>query len=129
MPSRLSPEGFKPLADTALFEPVQIGAAKLDHRIVQAPLTRMRGTKESENVFAPGDINVEYYAQRATKGGLQLTEATNISRLVSSSFSSRILCADSFPRPAATQVFQVYSQQPSSQGGSASQTQSTRKED
>ena len=83
MPSRLSPEGFKPLTDTALFKPVQIGALKLDHRIVQAPLTRMRGTKESEGVWAPGDMSVEYYAQRASKGGFQLTEATNISRLVS----------------------------------------------
>ena len=83
MPSRLSPEGFKPLADTALFTPVEIGALKLDHRIIQAPLTRMRGVKESEGVWAPGNLVVEYYGQRASKGGLQLTEATNISRGVS----------------------------------------------
>jgi 2,4-dienoyl-CoA reductase-like NADH-dependent reductase (Old Yellow Enzyme family) len=82
MPSRLSPEGFKPLIDTVLFEPLQIGSLKLDHRIVQSPCTRMRGTKESEGVWAPDDINVEYYSQRANKGGLQITEATNISRLV-----------------------------------------------
>jgi 2,4-dienoyl-CoA reductase-like NADH-dependent reductase (Old Yellow Enzyme family) len=83
MPSRITPEGFKPLAHTGLFNPVEIGALKLEHRIVQAPLTRMRGSKESEGVWAPGDLSVEYYAQRASKGGLQLTEATNISRLVS----------------------------------------------
>ncbi|KAG0651219.1 Nicotinate catabolism cluster hxnS [Hyphodiscus hymeniophilus] len=80
MPSRLSPQGFKPLADTVLFTPVEIGALKLQHRIIQAPLTRMRGVKESEGVWAPGDLAVEYYSQRANKGGLQFTEATNISR-------------------------------------------------
>lgn len=84
MPSRLSPEGFKPLIDTALFEAIQIGSLKLDHRIIQSPCTRMRAYKESEGVWAPGDRNVEYYSQRANKGGLQITEATNISRLVSS---------------------------------------------
>ena len=83
MPSRTIPEGFRALANTGLFNPVEIGALKLEHRIVQAPLTRMRGSKESEGVWAPGDLNVEYYAQRASKGGLQLTEATNITRLVS----------------------------------------------
>lgn len=80
-PSKIS-EGLKPLADTALFTPIQIGALKLEHRIIQSPLTRMRGVKESDGVWAPGDIAVEYYGQRASKGGLQLTEATNISRLV-----------------------------------------------
>jgi 2,4-dienoyl-CoA reductase-like NADH-dependent reductase (Old Yellow Enzyme family) len=73
---------FKPLGDTVLFRPVEIGALKLQHRIVQSPCTRMRGTKESDGVWACDDINVEYYAQRANKGGFQVTEATNISRLV-----------------------------------------------
>ncbi|KAG4440068.1 hypothetical protein IFR05_004461 [Cadophora sp. M221] len=81
-PSKIS-EGLRPLADTVLFTPIQIGGLKLEHRIVQAPLTRMRGVKESDGVWAPGDIAVEYYGQRASKGGLQLTEATNISRLAS----------------------------------------------
>ena len=83
MPSRLSPEGFKPLIDSAVFKPLQIGSLKLDHKIILSPCTRMRGYKESEGVFAPGDRNVEYYGQRASKGGLLITEATNISRLVS----------------------------------------------
>tara|TARA_R110002060_G_scaffold67215_3_gene75994 strand:+ start:417 stop:704 length:288 start_codon:yes stop_codon:yes gene_type:complete len=81
-PSKIT-EGLKPLAGTALFTPIEIGSLKLEHRIIQAPLTRMRGVKESDGVWAPGDIAVEYYGQRASKGGLQLTEATNISRLVS----------------------------------------------
>jgi 2,4-dienoyl-CoA reductase-like NADH-dependent reductase (Old Yellow Enzyme family) len=80
MPSRVSSSGFKPLADTAVFTPLQLGATRLEHRIVQAPLTRMRAVRESDNVFAHGDAAVEYYSQRASKGGLQLTEATNISR-------------------------------------------------
>lgn len=71
---------LKPLADTALFKPLQLGATKLDHRVVLAPLTRMRASKESEGVFAPNDLNVEYYSQRASKGALLLTEACPISR-------------------------------------------------
>lgn len=71
----------KPLADTALFKPLQVGSIKLEHRIVLAPLTRMRATKESEGVYVPNDLLVEYYSQRASKGGLLLSEATPISRL------------------------------------------------
>lgn len=43
----------------------------------------MRGSKEAEGVWYCDDINVQYYGERASKGGLLLTEATNISRLVS----------------------------------------------
>ncbi|KAJ6113666.1 hypothetical protein N7523_006983 [Penicillium sp. IBT 18751x] len=64
-----------------LFQPLRLGAFSLSHRVVQAPCTRMRSTKESEGVFVPNDLNVEYYSQRASKGGLMLTEATPISRL------------------------------------------------
>src|SRR5271170_6629699 len=74
---------FTPLAGTALFTPVELGALKLEHRLVLSPLTRMRGTKESDGVWAPTSLNVEYYSQRASKGGFMLTEATPISRLVS----------------------------------------------
>ncbi|KAL3426092.1 NADH:flavin oxidoreductase/NADH oxidase [Phlyctema vagabunda] len=80
MPSRISPAGFKPLNDTTLFKNLQLGSTKLEHRLVMAPLTRMRGVKESEGVWAPGDLAVEYYSQRASKGGLLLTEACPISR-------------------------------------------------
>ncbi|OAX79189.1 hypothetical protein ACJ72_06494 [Emergomyces africanus] len=71
---------FTPLAETALFKPLQLGALQLEHRVVLAPLTRMRATKESEGVYVPNDLNVQYYSQRATKGGFLLTEATPISR-------------------------------------------------
>ncbi|OCK73771.1 FMN-linked oxidoreductase [Lepidopterella palustris CBS 459.81] len=78
MPMAISPPGFTPLRDSALFKPWKLGKLQLEHKIVQAPLTRMRATKESDGIFVPGDLNVEYYKQRANKGGLQLTEATDI---------------------------------------------------
>jgi hypothetical protein len=78
-----STSNIVPLADSILFKPLQLGAIKLEHRTILAPLTRMRAVKESEGVWAPGELNIEYYSQRASKGGLLLTEATPISRLVS----------------------------------------------
>jgi 2,4-dienoyl-CoA reductase-like NADH-dependent reductase (Old Yellow Enzyme family) len=74
---------FVPLAETTLFKPLRLGALQLEHRVVQAPSTRMRSTKESEGVYVPNDLNVELYSQRASKGGLLITEATPISRYVS----------------------------------------------
>ncbi|CAG8395261.1 unnamed protein product [Penicillium salamii] len=64
----------------SLFEAVRLGSLSLKHRVVLAPCTRMRATKESEGVFVPTDLNVEYYSQRASDGGFLLTEATPISR-------------------------------------------------
>ncbi|KAK6382114.1 hypothetical protein LTS17_003999 [Exophiala oligosperma] len=81
MPSRTSPTGFKPLEDTLLFKPLKLGAINLEHRVMMAPLTRMRGSKESDGVYVPNDLVIEYYSQRASKGGFQLTEACPISRL------------------------------------------------
>ncbi|KAJ5583935.1 hypothetical protein N7450_006599 [Penicillium hetheringtonii] len=63
-----------------LFKPLRLGALSLSHRVVQAPCTRMRSTKESDGVFVPNELNVEYYSQRASAGGFMLTEATPISR-------------------------------------------------
>ena len=59
-----------------LFSPLQLGGVKLAHRVVMAPLTRMRSAQPGN---IPQDMNVEYYAQRATNGGLIITEATQIS--------------------------------------------------
>jgi N-ethylmaleimide reductase len=59
-----------------LFSPLQLGEVRLAHRVVMAPLTRMR-SRQPGNV--PQDMNVEYYSQRATNGGLIITEATQIS--------------------------------------------------
>ena len=64
--------------DTAqkLFTPVQIGAVQLGHRVVMAPLTRSRSEQPGD---VPNDLMVEYYTQRASDGGLIISEATTIS--------------------------------------------------
>jgi N-ethylmaleimide reductase len=59
-----------------LFTPVELGAMRLKHRVVMAPLTRSRSVQPNS---IPGDLMVEYYAQRASDGGFILGEATNIS--------------------------------------------------
>ena len=58
-----------------LFSPTQIGPYALKHRVVMAPLTRMR----SEPGDIPGDLMVEYYRQRASDGGFIVSEATPVS--------------------------------------------------
>ncbi|PYH87385.1 FMN-linked oxidoreductase, partial [Aspergillus ellipticus CBS 707.79] len=64
----------------ALFQPLRLGALALSHRVIQAPCTRMRATKDSEGVFVPNALMAEYYGQRASPGGMLFTEATPISR-------------------------------------------------
>ena len=59
----------------SLFSPLQIGPYQLKHRVVLAPLTRMRATRPS---LAPRPLNAEYYAQRATPGGLLIAEASPV---------------------------------------------------
>ena len=60
-----------------LFSPLQVGELQLAHRVVLAPLTRMRSTQPGD---VPNALNAAYYGQRASKGGLLITEATQISR-------------------------------------------------
>ena len=59
----------------SLFDPIDLGAVRAPNRILMAPLTRGRSTKE----HVPTPIMAEYYAQRAS-AGLILSEATGISR-------------------------------------------------
>ncbi|KAI9253903.1 hypothetical protein BDA99DRAFT_519307 [Phascolomyces articulosus] len=59
----------------ALFQPAKVGPYELKHRVVLAPLTRLRC--DSEGV--PTELVSEYYKQRTTEGGLILTEATGVS--------------------------------------------------
>jgi NADPH2 dehydrogenase len=57
---------------TRLFEPLQVGRCRLEHRLVMAPLTRLRADDE----HVPLGMMNEYYAQRAsTPGTLIITEA------------------------------------------------------
>jgi 2,4-dienoyl-CoA reductase-like NADH-dependent reductase (Old Yellow Enzyme family) len=58
-----------------LFDPIQLGAIAAPNRILMAPLTRGRSTRE----HVPTPIMAEYYAQRAS-AGLIISEATGISR-------------------------------------------------
>jgi N-ethylmaleimide reductase len=59
----------------SLFSPLKIGPYHLQHRLVMAPLTRMRADRSS---FAPRPLNAEYYGQRATPGGLLIAEASPV---------------------------------------------------
>ena len=60
----------------SLFDPVELSPAlQLSNRILMAPLTRGRATKEA----VPTDLQRDYYAQRAS-AGLIISEATGISR-------------------------------------------------
>jgi len=65
------------MSDVTLFSPVKLGALELAHRVVMAPLTRMRALQPGD---VPGALNAEYYAQRATKGGLLISEASQVSQ-------------------------------------------------
>ena len=58
-----------------LFSPIQIGPLQLAHRVVMAPLTRMRSHQPDD---VPGEMMVEYYSQRASEGGFIVTEATTV---------------------------------------------------
>jgi N-ethylmaleimide reductase len=55
-----------------------VGELELSHRVVLAPLTRLRSTPPGD---VPNPLNATYYGQRASKGGLLITEATQVSRL------------------------------------------------
>ncbi|KAH7123022.1 NADH:flavin oxidoreductase/NADH oxidase [Dactylonectria macrodidyma] len=72
------PPAIAALKDTALFVPMKLGGLTLKHRIVQAPCTRMRSELESRGIHVPGPRVVKYYGDRASAGGLQITEATDI---------------------------------------------------
>lgn len=69
---------LKQLADAsgtaALFEPLKLGPYELKHRVVMAPLTRCRALGG-----IPQPNMVTYYSQRASDGGLIISEATCIS--------------------------------------------------
>ena len=58
-----------------LLSPVRLGALSLKNRVVMAPLTRCRADNPE---FAPNDLMVRYYAQRAS-AGLIISEGTIVS--------------------------------------------------
>ncbi|KAF5008480.1 hypothetical protein FDECE_5239 [Fusarium decemcellulare] len=61
---------------TPLMTPLRIGHCALKHRVVMAPMTRLR----ADDDHTPQDTMLDYYAQRASvPGTLLITEATFIS--------------------------------------------------
>jgi 2,4-dienoyl-CoA reductase-like NADH-dependent reductase (Old Yellow Enzyme family) len=85
-----------------LFQPLTIGNGKitLKHRVVHAPMTRNRGVPESplsatekpNRIWYPGDLMVEYYRQRATDGGLIISEGIPPSLEVLLARSGSVAC-------------------------------------
>ena len=70
-------------ASSTIFTPLKIanGNIELQHRIVLAPLTRNRGLPVRQNepgnlnrIFYPDSLIAKYYAERATEGGLLVSE-------------------------------------------------------
>ena len=56
-----------------LLSPVSIGPLPLAHRVVLAPMTRLRADPDD----SPSAMMVEYYRQRASQGGLLITESAH----------------------------------------------------
>jgi NADPH2 dehydrogenase len=64
------------MANSRLFQPLEVGKLRLNHRVAMAPLTRYRASDE----HVPTDMMAEYYSQRASvPGTLLVSEATFIS--------------------------------------------------
>ncbi|KAH9902336.1 hypothetical protein F4778DRAFT_791288 [Xylariomycetidae sp. FL2044] len=70
-------------AASKLFTPLHIanGRIELKHRVIMAPMTRNRGIALSEGapehpnrIWTPDDVIALYYGQRASSGGLLITE-------------------------------------------------------
>jgi N-ethylmaleimide reductase len=57
--------------NTKLWQPIQLGNIKLNHRLAMAPMTRGRSAVHG----VPTDLNAEYYAQQASMA-LIISEGT-----------------------------------------------------
>jgi N-ethylmaleimide reductase len=82
---------MKGIQMSKLFEPIRIGAIDLPHRVVLAPLTRMRAEMPGN---VPNDLMATYYGQRASQGGLMITEASFISPTGRGGYASPGLVTD-----------------------------------
>jgi N-ethylmaleimide reductase len=56
-----------------LFTPTKVGPYSVAHRVVHAPMTRLRAEKDD----SPSQMMLEYYQQRASKGGMLIIESTH----------------------------------------------------
>ena len=60
---------------SALFQPLRVGSTNLQHRVVLAPVTRLRADKDHVH----GELAKTYYKQRSSvPGTLLITEGTFI---------------------------------------------------
>ncbi|RFU49299.1 alkene reductase [Paraburkholderia sp. DHOC27] len=59
-----------------LFNPIKVGAFDLKHRVVLAPMTRLRTIQPGD---IPSPMMADFYGQRASLGGLEIIEAASIS--------------------------------------------------
>jgi N-ethylmaleimide reductase len=57
-----------------LFTNIKVGPHEFSHRVVLAPLSRLR----AETSGVPGALMVEYYGQRASEGGFLITESAAV---------------------------------------------------
>lgn len=64
-----------PNVTARLFSPFRLGPYTLQHRVVHAPTTRLRANPDD----SPSAMMLEYYRQRASNGGLIITESTHVS--------------------------------------------------
>jgi len=64
-------------APSKIWQPLQIGRLQLAHRVIMSPLTRGRSP-----AGIPTALSSEYYSQRATKGGLIISEGIHPSLMV-----------------------------------------------
>ncbi|EIN04454.1 FMN-linked oxidoreductase, partial [Punctularia strigosozonata HHB-11173 SS5] len=65
---------------TSMFTSLDVGSLHLKHRVVLAPLTRNRATPSTTHLrtWFPNELLVEHYTQRATAGGLLISEAMHV---------------------------------------------------
>lgn len=85
-----------------LFQPMKLGGGRIElqHRVIQAPMTRNRGTplnpvstpENPNRVWCPSDLMAKFYGQRATEGGLIISEGMPPSLEVSISTSLQRIC-------------------------------------
>ena len=62
------------MSSPSLFSPLRLGRYDLSHRVVMAPLTRARAGAGR----VPGEFAPTYYGQRASAGGLIVTEGSQV---------------------------------------------------
>jgi N-ethylmaleimide reductase len=61
---------------STLFTPIRVGPYALSHRVVLAPMTRLRTLQPGD---IPSPMMADFYGQRASEGGLEIVEGVSIS--------------------------------------------------